>query len=72
VSKPTVWAWEHGKAKPVADRLDALAAALGVPAEDLATGRDSGGLSDLLARSRSEVARAFGVGADKVRIMLEL
>ena len=33
VSKPTVWAWEKGKARPLPERLGAIAAALGVEAE---------------------------------------
>lgn len=33
VSKPTVWAWEHGKATPLPERVPAIAHALGVDAD---------------------------------------
>ena len=35
VSKPTVWAWEKGKARPLPDRVPAMAEFLGVPPEEL-------------------------------------
>jgi transcriptional regulator with XRE-family HTH domain len=72
VSKPTVWAWEHGKARPLDSRIAALAQALGVPPGDLMPGRDATGLHDLLVRSREQIARAVGTSPDKVRIMIEL
>lgn len=72
VSKPTVWAWEQGKARPVDSRIEALAAALGVPASELVPGRDSPALRDMLARAREQIASAFGIGPDKVRIMIDL
>lgn len=72
VSKPTVWAWEQGKARPVAGRIEALAQALGVASAELQPGRDDSRLRDLLARSREQIARAVGTSADKVRIMIEL
>lgn len=72
VSKPTVWAWENGKARPVQSRIDALASALGVPRGELLTGRDPASLEDLLASSRERIALALGTSPDKVRIMVEL
>lgn len=72
VSKPTVWAWEQGKARPVESRIDALAGALGVGGDELLSGTHATGLRDLLARTRDEIARAFGTSRDKVRIMVEL
>jgi DNA-binding XRE family transcriptional regulator len=73
VSKPTVWAWENGRARPVDGRMEALAQTLGVPVAALqASARDNGELRDLLARSREQIAEAFGVGAGNVRIMIEL
>ena len=35
VSKPTVWAWEHGRARPQEARLKEIAEALGTTIEDL-------------------------------------
>ena len=73
VSKPTVWAWERGRARPIEERIDALAGALGVTRSELmATGETSGALRDLLARSREQIAAAFGTHAGNVRIMIEL
>jgi transcriptional regulator with XRE-family HTH domain len=72
VSKPTVWAWEQGKARPVDSRIEALSAALGVPPSELVPGRDSPALRDLLIRAREQIASAFGIAPDKVRIMIDL
>ncbi len=73
VSKPTVWAWEQGKARPVAARMDALAAALGVGAEDLAAGESDGGkLGQAIAKARRELSAAAGVGPERIRIFLEM
>lgn len=72
VSKPTVWAWEHGKARPVEARIEALAEALGVLDTELVSGEDRQDLDEMLARSREEIARAFGTRPDKIRIMIEL
>lgn len=72
VSKPTIWAWEKGKARPIEGRLDAIAEALGVSAEDLSDVRDNAESRELLARSREAIAHAFGVEVAKVRIMIEL
>ncbi|MBD3729351.1 MAG: helix-turn-helix transcriptional regulator [Sphingomonadales bacterium] len=72
VSKPTVWAWEQGKAKPLGSRLSAIAGTLDVPLETLAgNGPDSEAI-ELVARSRERIAQAFGTVPDKVRIMIEL
>ena len=35
VSQPSLWAWETGKANPTADKLPALAKALGCTIDDL-------------------------------------
>jgi transcriptional regulator with XRE-family HTH domain len=73
VSKPTVWAWEHDRSRPVETRIEALASALGVGREELVAGSPA---SDLLATSvesaRAAIAAAAGVSPDKVRIMIEL
>ena len=72
VSKPTVWAWDHDKAHPVAERLGLLSALLDVPQGDLASGRDHGALAELLARARADIAAGFGTCPANVRIMIEL
>jgi len=72
VSKPTVWAWEQDKSRPLDSRIEALADVLGVPVSELMPGLDTPGLRGVLARSRVEIANAVGVNLDQVRIMIEL
>lgn len=73
VSKPTVWAWEKGKARPLPERLDAIAAALGVAPDLLAPGpavpRE---LDAVIADCRQRIAEACGTDPQAVRIMIEL
>lgn len=70
VSKPTVWAWEHGKSRPVERRLTALAAALGVTTAGLEPA--PAGPSEELEQNRRRIAEAYGVEPVRVRIMIEL
>lgn len=72
VSKPTVWAWEQGRARPIEDRLAAIADVLGVSAEDLRPDRIVPGLTDLVARCREQIAMAVETTPDKIRIMIDL
>ncbi|WP_282945868.1 MULTISPECIES: helix-turn-helix domain-containing protein [unclassified Sphingopyxis] len=72
VSAPSVSGWEKGRARPKHDRMDALAAILGVQVSDLLGGFAPEGLHDLIARSREQIARTVGVAPDKVRIIVEL
>lgn len=72
VSKPTVWAWEQGRARPVESRIGTLAEVLGVDRASLLAGPDISALSELLARSREQIAVAFGTNPENVRIMIEL
>lgn len=72
VSKPTVWAWEHGKARPVGSRIAALAEVLGVTREDLVSAPASAEVDNLIARSRDQIAAAVGTSPGKVRIWVEL
>ena len=72
VSKPTVWAWEQGRARPTPERMTRIAALYGLGETRLATGRDDNAMSDILAQARLHVAQAFGVEPGKVRIMIEL
>jgi len=73
VSKPTVWAWEKGKARPVPERLDAIAEVLGVAPEAL---RETGALGTeanaVIEECRLRLSAALGCAPDAVRIMIEL
>ena len=72
VSKPSVWAWEQGRARPTSERLARIAAFYGLGETGLASGRDHDVLSEALALARQQVADAFSVDVTKVRIMIEL
>ena len=72
VSKPTVWAWEHGKARPVGSRIAALAEVLGVASAELVSAPGTSEVDDLIARSRDQIAAAVGTSPAKVRIWVEL
>ena len=65
-----VWAWEHGKSRPVERRLTALAAALGVTPAGLEPAPS--GPSEELEQNRRRIAAAYGVEPVRVRIMIEL
>ena len=73
VSKPTVWAWEKGKARPLPERMAAIAQALGAAPDDLteAAGHETD-IAALLDDCRSRIAQACGTSPGAVRIMLEL
>lgn len=73
VSKPTVWAWEKGKARPLPDRLDAIAAALGIAPEALvATTSSPGEASAVIEGCRARIAEACGIQPSSVKILVEL
>lgn len=73
VSKPTVWAWEKGKARPVPERMEAIAAALGVSAEELEEAGHAGAEANaLVADCRARIAAALHVSPAAVRIMIEV
>ncbi|MFC4294442.1 helix-turn-helix domain-containing protein [Novosphingobium tardum] len=73
VSKPTVWAWEHGRAHPVNSRIAALAEVLGIgEAELLLGGEGVYELPELVARARERIASSIGTSPDRVRIMIDL
>lgn len=72
VSKPTVWAWEQDKSRPIAARTDALAEVLQVPRWELLARPDPDRRRDAIDSSRERVARAFGIDPDSVRILIEL
>ena len=73
VSKPTVWAWEKGKARPVEDRWPAIAKVLALPVEELTTASiETGGISELLQNSRETIAEALQIDTKQVRILIEI
>jgi transcriptional regulator with XRE-family HTH domain len=73
VSKPTVWAWEKGKARPLPERFDAIAAALGVTPDLLAAAAAGPDAVDVvIAECRQRIAEACNIGPEAVRIMIEL
>lgn len=72
VSKPTVWAWENGKARPSGHRIGALVSLLGVSEEELIGGRDDEGLRELISRCREQIAEAVGARVENIRILIEL
>ncbi len=72
VSKPTVWAWEQGKAKPIESRFAALAEALGVTTAELRPSVSDMAGQDVIARARRQIAAAYRTQEERVRIMIEL
>ena len=72
VSKPTVWAWEKGKARPVPDRLDAIADVLGVPATELGDASQAGEVAAVVEECRIRIAAASGADVRQIRIMIEI
>ena len=72
VSKPTVWAWEKGKARPLPERIEAIAAALGVAPEQLAAPPAARAANAVIADCRARIAEACEVDPQAVRIMIEL
>jgi transcriptional regulator with XRE-family HTH domain len=72
VSKPTVWAWEQGRAKPIGSRIATLAQALGVSEQQLTAVHERSSLDAVMARAREEVSQAFGVRVEQVKITIEI
>lgn len=72
VSKPTVWAWEHGRARPQDARLKGIAEALGTTIEDLDGLPRTDNLAFLMAQYREQIAAHFNVAPAKVRILIEV
>lgn len=59
VSKPSVWAWEHGKAKPLPDRIPDIAEALGVDADLLRARPDNETVRDVLISAQRAIHDAL-------------
>lgn len=71
VSKPTVWAWEHGRARPQDVRLKVIADALGTTIEELDGLPRTDNLAFLMAQYRDQIAAHFHVTPAKVKIVIE-
>ncbi|NCP12637.1 MAG: helix-turn-helix transcriptional regulator [Sphingomonadales bacterium] len=73
VSKPTVWAWEKGKARPLPERLDAIAATLNVaPDVLLSSPNETGDIETIITACRERIAEACEISPAAVKIMIEL
>lgn len=72
VSKPTVWAWEQGRARPSPERFAKIAELFGLGESRLTMGRDDTALSEILTQARQQVAKSLGLDPAKVRILIEL
>lgn len=73
VSKPTVWAWEKGKARPLPERIGAIAQVLGVSEQELATSIETPSAGhDIVNECRDRIAAALSVPRQTVRVMVEL
>lgn len=76
VSRPTVWAWEHDRARPADARMTALVDLLKIEPEDMArVGGSEGAFADLakfVQKSRHEIATMAGFKPERVRILIEL
>ncbi|MEP3421254.1 MAG: helix-turn-helix transcriptional regulator [Erythrobacter sp.] len=72
VSKPTVWAWEKGKARPLPERMEAIAHVLGVDEGDLNVGTPNNHNSALVEECRMRIATKYGTEPSNVRIMIEV
>ena len=68
VSKPTVWAWEKGKARPLPERLEAIAAALGVAPDLLTCAPAPREINAVIAECRARIAEACGTDPQAVRV----
>jgi transcriptional regulator with XRE-family HTH domain len=72
VSKPTVWAWEKSKARPVPSRIPDIAKALGVTVQDLGEAAPANEASAITEECRARIASAHATDPIHVRIMIEV
>ncbi|MEM6476994.1 MAG: helix-turn-helix transcriptional regulator, partial [Pseudomonadota bacterium] len=72
VSKPTVWAWEKSKARPVRDRLPQIAEVLGVSGDELGQAASGTNGGALIEECRVRIAAAHRVHPANIRIMIEI
>lgn len=71
VGVASVASWENGRARPKRGRIAKLAAILGVEASDLLGDGEPGEVQDQVDAGRELIARALGVSADRIRIIVE-
>lgn len=71
VGVTSVASWEKGRARPKRGRMATLAAILGVEASDLLGDGEPGEIHDQVDAGRELIARALGVSADRIRIIVE-
>ncbi len=72
VSKPTVWAWEKGKARPLPERVAAIAKVLRVSESEFSDSSSQGAGAALVEECRTRIATAYGTSPKSVRIMIEV
>ncbi|KEO89782.1 XRE family transcriptional regulator [Erythrobacter longus] len=72
VSKPTVWAWEKGKARPLPERISAIAQVLGISEAELSGSSDQKKSENLVEECRLRIASEYGTSPECVRIMIEV
>ncbi|MEM1051068.1 MAG: helix-turn-helix domain-containing protein [Pseudomonadota bacterium] len=72
VSKPTVWAWEKGKARPLPERIGPIAQVLGVPEAELTGALEGQRGAGLVEECRVRIASEYGISPECVRIMIEV
>ena len=72
VSKPTVWAWEKGKARPLPERIAAIAKVLGAEEADLNASNPRSQSGALGEECRSRIAAQYQIDPKNVRIMIEV
>jgi transcriptional regulator with XRE-family HTH domain len=71
VSKPSAWAWERDRARPKNEKLEAMAAILKVPIDDLDPRTQAfHSLADLVSDCRNRIAHAAGLTPENVTIIL--
>lgn len=74
VSKPTVWAWERGKSRPLPERLEAISKLYDIAAEYLrdGLGQDEDSARLVIEECRIRIAKACKTDPSAVRLMIEL
>lgn len=72
VSKPTVWAWEKGKARPLPERIAGIAEVLGVSQAELSGSASQSKSENLVEECRLSIASEYAVDPGCVHIMIEI
>lgn len=72
VSVPAVSAWEAGRSRPRAPRLEALAEFYGITLAELLDPKQTDEFTVQIAQARKTIATAAGVSEDRVRITIDI